>query len=72
VYSSDGHKLGFVAGIAVNIDTGEQYLEVRTGPGHGLYVPKRAIEYAVLGRPVRLKVSADEANERYRERPNLF
>ena len=72
VYTSDGQKLGNVAGVNVNIDTGEQYLEVASGLFKVLHVPKSEIEYAEFAKPVRLKVPHDQAEERFSERPNLI
>ncbi|HEX6509342.1 MAG TPA: hypothetical protein VF221_17070 [Chloroflexota bacterium] len=74
VYCSDGKKLGDVAGISVDLDTGEEYLEV-TGPifSHkDYYVPRHAIEHAVLGEPVRLNVTCDVAEERFTLKPNVI
>lgn len=72
VYSSDGQMLGYVAAIDANIDTGEPYLDVATDRTPTLYVPKSCVAIAVVGKPVRLKVSAEEARERFSKRPNLI
>jgi hypothetical protein len=72
VYSSDDQDLGHVAGITVDRDTGESYLKVAAGLFGMLYVPKSAIEYAVLGQPVRLNVPDKDAKKRFSERPNVY
>jgi hypothetical protein len=71
IYGSDGEKLGEVGGITVDLDTGEPYLEVNASLFETLFVPRSAIDYAVLGEPVRLKVPRSEAMDRFSERPNV-
>ena len=69
VYTSDGRRLGYVEGILDDVETGERFLEVSTRVLHNYYVPESAIKNAVIGRPVLLNVSHDEAVERFRNRP---
>lgn len=70
-YGSDGEPVGQVAKITVDIDSDEPYLEV-TGHFRTLYIPESAIEYAVLGKPIRLNVPGDEARTRFTRRPNII
>ena len=78
VYTSDGKKLGDVAGITIDLETDEPYLEVagslrpRSLGGKAYFIPQHAIAYAALGHPVRLKISSDEAEERYVEKPTAI
>jgi PRC-barrel domain len=72
VYGSEGKRIGLVAALRVDIDTGEQYLEVSAGPFRDLFIPRRAIAYAVLGKPVLLKVTHDEALQRFTHKPHMI
>lgn len=73
VFGSDGEKIGNVGGIRTDPATGTRYLQVSRGLldliGDELYVPEEALERAELGKPVILKVSKQEAEARYLERP---
>jgi sporulation protein YlmC with PRC-barrel domain len=78
VYTSDGKQLGDVAGITIDLETGEPYLEVMGSVlpavlgGKHYFIPKRAIAYAVIGQPVRLKVSSEEAEEHFTVKPRVI
>lgn len=74
VYSSDSEPLGQVAEITEDMDSGEPYLVVGGdfGDFHTLYIPRSAIVYAVLGKPVRVSVTRDEAISRFTTRPNVM
>jgi hypothetical protein len=69
VFGSDGEKIGYVEGIFEDIETGQRYLEASSRVLHNYYIPEDEIRYAVMGRPVILKVTHDEVKERFRHRP---
>jgi len=76
VFGSNGEKVGQVHGIATVPGTGARFLEVRTGfggiGGADLWIPEEAIAVAVMGEPVRLKVTHDVARERYVTKPGVL
>jgi len=76
VFGSNGEKVGQVHGIATEQGTGARFLEVRTGfggiGGEDLWIPEEAIAFAVMGEPVRLKVTHDVARERYVTKPGVL
>jgi len=72
VYGSDGEYVGQIEGLNEDRETGEQYLVVAAGLLKQLYLPKHEIAYAVIGKPIRLKVPAAEAKERFTTRPNIL
>jgi hypothetical protein len=68
VYSSDSEKIGNVEGILEDVETGERFLQI-SRVLHSYFVPQHLIKYAVMGRPVILKIPHDEVVEQYRTRP---
>jgi hypothetical protein len=68
VYGSDGDKIGNVEGILEDVETAERYLQVSTLL-HSYYVPEHLIRYAVMGRPVILKIPHDEVKQHHHSRP---
>ncbi|MDQ2742680.1 MAG: PRC-barrel domain-containing protein [Chloroflexota bacterium] len=76
VFGSNGEKVGQVHGIATEQGTGVRFVEVRTGfggiGGADLWIPEDAIAVAVMGEPVRLKVTHDVAREQYVTKPAVL
>lgn len=84
VFGSDGEKVGMVGGISYT-ETGQtsiahpspgiapdRYLQVRRAFATDLYVPEADIEEVELGQGVTLFATADEANQRYADRPAVL
>jgi hypothetical protein len=72
VYGCDRKRIGLVAGLRIDVDTGEKYLEVSAGPFRDLFIPRHAIDYAVLGKPVLLNVTHDQALQRFTHKPHMI
>ncbi len=69
VYGSDRTRVGKVEGLAVARVSGETYLQVSVGLFKTLFIPRSAIAYAVMGKPVFLTVTHDEAMQHFATKP---